>query len=164
MKIKIEKLVLSCGAIGEKLERSMKLLKVISGMTPVKVKSKKRIPSLEVRPGLEVGCKVTIRGEKIAPLLKRLLIARNNELREKQVEENHFSFGIHEYIEIDGMEYQRDIGVLGLNVTVDFVRQGKRVERKKIKSGKMPRKQDVKKEEIIKFMQENFNIKIIGEK
>ena len=55
------------------------------------------------------------------------------------------------------MEYQRDIGIRGLNVTVDFIRHGFRVKRKKIKAGKIPKRQYVSKEEIINFMEENFN-------
>ena len=158
--IKIEKVVLSIAGPGEKLERGVKLLKLITGMQPIKIASTKRIPSLGVRPGLEIGCKITLRKEKIAPTLKRLLHAINNEFKDSSVKENHFSFGIKEYIEIQGIEYQRDIGIMGLNVTVDFVRPGKRIIRKKIKAGKIPRRQDVKKEEIIEYIKKNFNVKI----
>jgi large subunit ribosomal protein L5 len=159
-RIRIEKVVLSAGGVGDKLEKSVKLLKVISGLNPIKMKSKKRIPSLGVRPGLEVGCKVTIRKVKIAPLLKRLLRAVNNELKESQIEKNHFSFGIPEYIEIPDMEYQRDVGILGLNVTVDFVRSGKRVGIRKIKRGGIPRRQDVGIEEIKEYMKNYFDVNI----
>lgn len=159
--IKIDKLVLSAGGTADKLEKSVRLLKIISGMQPVKIKSKKRIPSLNVRPGLEVGCKVTLRREKIAPLLKRLLQTINNEIKEKQIENNCFSFGIPEYIEIPGAEYQRDIGILGFNITVSFSRMGKRVSERKIKRGKIPKKQEVGKEEIIEYMGKHYNLKVI---
>jgi len=160
---RIVKIVLSTAGTAEKLERGYKLLKMLSGMTPIKVKSKKRIPSLGVRPGLETGCKVTIR-KNIFPLLKRLLQAIDNEIKEKSIKENHFSFGIHEYIEIPGTEYSREIGVLGLNVTVDFERRGKRIERKKIKMGKTPKKQEVTGEEIIDYMKKNFETKFKSKK
>lgn len=159
--IRIAKLVLSNAGTGEKLERGFKLLKILSGMTPLRIKSKKRIPSLGVRPGLETGCKVTIRKDKIVPLLKRLLQAVDNEIKEKSIKSNHFSFGIDEYIEIPGTEYQRDIGILGLNVTVDFERKGTRVMKRKIKRGKAPRKQQVTTEEICEYMEKNFQTKII---
>jgi len=159
--IKIDKIVLSAGGTADKLEKSVKLLKIISGMQPVKIKSKKRIPSLNVRPGLEVGCKVTLRREKIAPLLKRLLQTINNEIKEKQIENNHFSFGIPEYIEIPGAEYQRDIGILGFNITVSFSRNGKRVSKRKIKRGKIPKRQEVSKEEIADYMNKHYDLKVI---
>ena len=75
--------------------------------------------------------------------------------------ENNFSFGIEEYIEIPGIEYQRDIGIRGLDVTVVFKRDGRRVRLKKIKRGKIPARQKISKEEIIKFMEENFQTKFI---
>ena len=44
-KIKIEKIVLSIGATGENLEKAVKLLNILSGQKPAKMKTKKRIPS-----------------------------------------------------------------------------------------------------------------------
>ena len=154
--IKIEKVVLSIGGTGENLEKGFKLLGILSdGRKPSKMKSKKRIPTLGVRPGLEVGAVVTIR-KNPQEILKKMLIAIDNNLKKKQISENNFSFGIKEYIEIPGTEYQRDIGIMGLDVTVVFKRNGRRVKLKKIKQGKVSKKQIISKEEIIKFMEENF--------
>jgi len=159
--IKIEKVLISCGATGDNLEKARKLLELISGMKAQIIASTKRIPDFSVRPGLEVGTRVTMRGKKTIDILNKLLAAKNNTLKTKQISDNHFSFGIHEYIEIPGIEYQREIGIRGLNVTVDFIRPGVRVKRKKIKSGKLPKKQRVTKEEIIKYMEEVFKTNFI---
>ncbi|MEJ2267892.1 MAG: 50S ribosomal protein L5 [Nanoarchaeota archaeon] len=157
-KIKIEKVVLSVGGTAEYLEKGFKLLEMISGQKPAKMRSRKRIPSLGVRPKLEVGAVVTLRKD-VEKFLKRMLAAVENKLKKKQVSENTFSFGIKEYIEIPDMEYQRDLGILGFDVTVVFLRAGKRTRLKKWKKGKMPQKQKVTKQEIIKFMEENFGTK-----
>ena len=154
-KIKIEKVVLSIGGTAEQLEKGVKLLKILTERNPSKMKSHKRIPAFGVRPNLEVGAVVTIRKDLIN-VLKRMLTAVENKLRKKQISENNFSFGIKEYIEIPGMEYQRDIGVIGLDVTVVFKRAGRRVQLRKIKRGKIPSRQKISREEIIKFMEENF--------
>lgn len=158
--IKIEKVVLSAGGKAEKAEKEAKLLQIITGKKAVVVKAKRRVPAFDVRPGLEIGSKVTIRKDT-EPLLKRLLAAVNNKLDKKKIETNHFSFGIEEYIEIPGVEYQRELGVLGLNVSVVFSRKGKRVGLRKIKQGKVSKKQDVSKEEIINFMKQNYNLEVI---
>lgn len=158
--IKIEKIVLSIGATSENLEKGVKLLKILSNLKPKRVKTNKRIASLDVRPGLEVGAVVTVR-KNLDELLKRLLSVDENTLRKKQISPNTFSFGIKEYIEIPGIEYQRDIGIIGLDVTVTFSRSGKRVELKKIKRGKIPKRHKISKEEIIKFMEQNFNVRFI---
>ncbi|MBI4116695.1 50S ribosomal protein L5 [Candidatus Pacearchaeota archaeon] len=154
-KIKIEKVVLSVGATGEALEKGVKLLKLLTGGKPAKMKSAKRIPSLGVRPKLEVGAVVTIR-KGAEELLKRMLVAIDNTLRTRQISENNFSFGLKEYIEIPGIEYQRDIGIMGFDATVVFKRAGRRVRIRKIGAGKIPKRQTITKQEIIKFMEDNF--------
>jgi len=157
--IKIEKVLLSGGATAENLVKEKRLIEIISGKKAKVSVSSKRIPTLGVRPGLEVGTFVTIRGKKAFDMLKRLLGAVDNTIKGRQVSKNHFSFGIKEYIEIPGMEYQRDVGIRGLNATVDFSRAGLRVKRRKIKASRVPAKQHISKEEIIKFMEENFKTK-----
>jgi large subunit ribosomal protein L5 len=159
--IYIEKVVMSCGATGDDLTKSKKLLELIAVNKAQIVTSSKRIPDFGVRPGLEVGTRVTLRGQKAVDLLKRLLGSIDNKLKKKQVSDNHFSFGIEEYIEIPGMEYQREIGIRGLNVSIVFARAGLRVKLKKIKTGKFPKKQYVSKEDIIKFMEDSFKTNFV---
>ena len=153
--IEIEKIVLGVGGTGDYLEKGYKLLENLTGKKPKRSKSRKRIPSLGVRPGLEIGCSVTLR-KNYEELLKKLLISIDNTLKKKQISENNFSFGIKEYIEIPGVDYDREIGIMGFDVTVVFKRAGRRVGLKKIKRGKIPKRQVIKKEEIIKFMEDNF--------
>ncbi len=159
-KIKIEKVVLSIGATADQLEKGVKLLKYLTERKASKMISRKRIPSLGVRPGLEIGAVVTIR-KNPEEILKKMLDAENNQLRKKQISENNFSFGVKEYIEIPGVEYQRDIGIMGLDVTVVFKRTGRRVKLKKIKRGRIPKRQIITKEEIIKFMEDKFETEFI---
>jgi ribosomal protein L5 len=156
----LEKVVLNCGGTAEKLEKSVRLLGLITKRKIKEITSQKRIPSFGVRPGLKTGCMVTIRGPEKEALLKRLFGAVGNKILKKKIEENHFSFGIKEYLEIPDMEYQRDIGILGLDVTAVFKRKGKRVGLKKIKSGKVPVKQNVTPEEIISYLQNKLQINV----
>ncbi len=158
--IKIEKIVLSIGGTGDDLEKGVKLLKILTNRKPAKMKSRKRVPALGVRPGLEIGAVVTIR-KNAEEMLKKMLLANDNILSKKQISENNFSFGIKEYIEIPGAEFQRDIGIKGLDVTVVFKRTGRRVKLKKIKKGKIPKKQKISKDEIIKFMEDNFKVNFV---
>ena len=158
--IKIEKVVLSVGGTADVLEKGFKLLKFLTGKNPAKMKSKKRIPTWGVRPDLEVGAVITLRKD-FTDFLKKLLITIDNTLKTKQISENNFSFGIKEYIEIPGIEYQREIGIIGFDITVVFKRSGRRVALRKIKRGKVSKKQRISKEEIIKFMEDNFQTKFI---
>ena len=159
-KIRIERVVLSIGGTAEELNKGVKLLKFLTGKNPARMKSRKRIPALGVRPGLEIGAVVTLR-KGMEEMLRRVLATNDNTLRKKQVGTNSFSFGVKEYIEIPGIEYQRDIGIRGFDVTVVFKRAGRRVKLRKAKAGKIPHKQHISSEEMIKFMEENFNTRFI---
>lgn len=160
--IEIEKIVLNCGGIDDKFDRSLKLLEYVTKRKPKFIKSKKRIPDFGISPGKKSGCKVTIRDkEEINSILKRLFAAVDNKILKKQISENYFAFGIKEYIEIPGLEYYREIGILGLEVSVVFKRKGKRVKIRKIKRGSLPKKQNVTIEEIINFLNKNFNVEVV---
>ena len=157
--IKIEKVVLSVGGTAEELEKGIKLLEFLTKKKAARRRSRKRIPTLGVRPNLEVGAMVTLR-RNFQELLTRFLATIDNQLKTKQISENNFSFGIKEYIEIPGAEYQREIGIRGLSVTVSFSKPGIRVKRKKIKSGRVPARQQVSPAEIKTYMEENFTTEI----
>ena len=158
--IKLEKVILNIGGVADKLEKGEILLKELSGKKPVRVKATKRIPTWSVRPGLEVGVKVTLRGADALAMVKKLLPAIDNVLKEKQIQDNCFSFGIHEYIEIPGVEYIREVGIMGFEATVVFSRAGKAVEKKKIKRGKAKRL-TVSREEIESYVVDKFGTEIL---
>jgi len=155
-KIFIEKVVLSAGATGDNLTKAGKLLEYLTSKKAQIIESRKRVPDFGVSPGMKVGTRVTLRKKEDLEILKRLLGAVENKLSKKQVAPNHLSFGIKEYIEIPGAEYQREIGIRGLNVTVVFARAGLRVKRKKIKKGDIPKRQHISKQEIIDYMEKNY--------
>lgn len=157
---KLDKVVLNIGGTDDKLEKGVVLLEKLSGRKPVKVKAKKRIPTWSVRPGMDVGCKVTLRGKDAVEILKRCLPAIDNTLRSRQIQDNFISFGIEEYIEIPTMEYLRDVGIMGFEITAVFSRAGKYVEKRKVKRNKAKRNA-VTKQEIINYMESNYGTKIL---
>lgn len=154
----ISKVVLSAGATGQDLVKAKTLLERLTNKQAQVIKSgaNQRIPELGVKPNMELGTRVTLRGKEATNMLKRLLGAIDNILSKKQVASNHFSFGLKEYIDIPDMEYIREIGIRGFNVTVVFERAGVRVKHRKIKRGALPKKQIIPAEEIIEFMEESF--------
>lgn len=159
--IELEKMVLNCGGTEDKLEKSIKLLTLITKRKVDVRISTKRIPTFNISPGKKSGCRVTIRDKnEIITLLKRFFAAVDNKLSRKKIVNNHFSFGIKEYIEIPGLEYNREIGILGFEADVSFKRKGKRVKLKKIKQGKYPKRQEVTKEEIIDFLKKNLKLEV----
>lgn len=156
----LEKVVLNCGGTEEKLERGVKLLALLTGRKIKEITSTKRIPSFGVRPGLKTGCTVTLRGKEKEILLRRLFGANGYKINKKKIQPNHFSFGIKEYLEIPDMDYQREIGIMGLDVTAVFKRRGKRVAFKKIKQGRVPARQNVTIPEIINYLENKLKITV----
>jgi large subunit ribosomal protein L5 len=154
--IKVSKLTINIGAGKNEdvLKKGITLLKKLSPQTPVKTVAKKRIPAWGLRPGLAIGTKVTIR-KNAKELLKRLLVAKNNELLEKNFDtEGNFSFGVPEYIDIEGLEYDPDLKIMGLEVAVTLERPGFRIKNRKIKPSKIGKNHKISKEEAIAFVKE----------
>ncbi|MBN1502029.1 50S ribosomal protein L5 [Candidatus Woesearchaeota archaeon] len=159
--IRIEKVTinLGTGTDQEKLKKAMKLVQNLTGVVPVKTHSKKRIPSWNLRPGLPIGCKTTLRGEKAIGLLKRLLMAKENLLSENSFgEEGNVSFGIPEYIDIPELNYDPEIGIMGLQVCVTLERPGYRVKRRKNSKRKISKSHLITKQESVDFFKENFGV------
>ena len=161
--IRIEKLTLNIGAGKDqnKLENGMKVLKSITGINPVKTFTQKRIPSWGLRPGLPIGCKITLRKEQAIEMMKKLLEARDNILKDGQFDDfGNIAFGIPEYIDIPTVKYDPKIGIMGLEVCITLQRPGFRIKKRRIKKKKIPKRHTIAKEEAIDFMQKNFNVKV----
>jgi len=162
--ISIEKVSLNCGTggPGPMLEKSLKLLSKLSGMKAVSTKTTKRIPTWNVRPGLEIGCRVTTRGKKAEEMLKVLLKGKNDELKESSFDDRgNFGFGIKEYLDIPGIEYDPDIGIIGFEVAVTLQRKGFRIRRRANKKKTIPSAHRIYKNDAIEFMKNKFGVKII---
>lgn len=155
--IKIEKITLNIGC-GTKtpIDTATTILKNVSGGKVVITKTKKR-STFNVPKNKEIGCKITLR-KNTTPFLKRLLEAKENKLRMSNFDRTgNFSFGIREYIDVPGMEYDPKLGVLGFDVCVTLERPGYRVKRKRL-SGKLGKGHLIKKEDAVEFAKEKFGI------
>ena len=75
---KIEKIVVNMGvgdavANSKNLEAAVADLAKITGLKPVETKARKSIASFKVREGHKIGCKVTLRGDKMYNFLDKLI-------------------------------------------------------------------------------------------
>ena len=161
--IRIEKLTLNIGA-GKNtalLDKGLKLLKTISGVDPVKTITQKRIPAWGLRPGLPIGCKVTLRRDAARELLSKLLHAKSFVLKESQFDDNgNVAFGIHEYIDIPSVKYDPEIGIIGLEVCVTLERPGFRIKKRKLQTKRIPSRHRINKNDAIEFMRNQFKVKL----
>lgn len=164
--IRIEKVTLNIGAGKDqtRLEKGIVLLKSIANATPIKTITKKRIQEWGLRPGLPIGCKLTLRKDKAIKMLPRLLEAIDNKLSEKQFDGNgNIAFGIHEYIEIPGVKYDPKIGIMGFEVCITLERPGYRVKRRRLLARKIPTRHRISRQEAMDFMAKHFNTAVEAE-
>lgn len=165
-KIGIGKITLNIGAGKDqnKLEKGTKLLKRITGIEPVKTITQKRIAGWGLRPGLPIGCKITLRGESAKKMIVRLLDSKENKLKLTQFDNaGNISFGIHEYIDIKDVTYDPEIGIMGLEACITLERPGYRIKRRQILKKKISKTHRISREEAIDFMKSNFKIKMENE-
>lgn len=164
--LKIEKLTLNIGAGKDqaKLDKGMKLLKNITGVQPLKNVTQKRIQAWGLRPGLPVGTKITLRGEKARELLDRLLQAKEKKLKATNFdEEGNVAFGIHEYIDVPGIKYDPEIGITGFQACVTLERPGYKLKKRRLRHMPIPKRHRITKQDAIEFMQKEFNLKLAGD-
>lgn len=159
--IRIEKISLSIGVgqAGDTLDKAVTLLESLSGRKAIQTVTQKRIPTWNVRPGLAVGCLVTLRKDKVG-MLKDLLASIKNRLKKSQFSGRTITFGVPEYIEIPGARYNPEIGIIGLQVSVTLERPGYTITKRSVKKSKVGNKSKITTEETINFMKEKYNVEV----
>ena len=162
-KIKIEKVTLNigCGDDKEKIDKAVNLLEYLTEKKPVITKSKKR-STFGVVKGKPIGVMVTLRKVAAVEFLKKAFEGVEKKIKLSQVDDSgNFSFGIKEYIDIPGIRYKHDIGMLGLDVVITLERPGFRIKRRRIQKRKIPRKHIINKEETVNWLKNNFGVEMI---
>ena len=160
-KILLNKVVLNIGVgkSGEPLETASAALGQITEGKPKKCNAKKAQRDWGVRKNEPIGIMITKRGESATTLLKKLLEAKGNQIKEKSFDnEGNVSFGILEHIDIPGVKYDPNIGILGLGVSVSLVRPGFSIRVRSKHKARIGKTHKITKQEAIKFMIEEFGV------
>ncbi len=157
--IYVSKVTLNIGCGTDKSpEKAKELLEKLTGRKAVITRTHKRT-TFGVARNRPIGAKVTVR-EGAEDLLKRLLKARGNRLKSSNFDNlGNFSFGIEEYILIDGLKYNPDWGIMGMDVCVTLERPGYRVKRRRL-SSKIGKSHLITKDEAIEFVKSAFGVEV----
>ena len=77
-KIKVSKVTVNMGlkTTGEELEKAYNLIEKITGVKPVRTKASRIARTFGIRPGLNIGVKATLRGQKAIEFLGKLFEAK----------------------------------------------------------------------------------------
>ena len=164
--IKVTKVTLNIGTGKDQvlLEKALKLMKQITGIPPVKTITQKRIAAWGLRPGLPIGCKITLRNKQALDILPRMLAAKEFKLGNDNFDDNgNISFGIKEYIDIKDAKYDPEIGIIGLQCSITLERSGFRIKRRKLLNKSIPNNHRISKKDSMEFMKKQFGVKYASE-
>ena len=127
---KLNKIVVNMG-VGEAkdnaklLESAMKDMEIITGQKPVMTTAKKSIANFKIREGMKIGCKVTLRGDKMYEFLDRLVNLSLPRVRDfRGVNPNAFdgrgnyALGIREQLIFPEIEYDKIDKTRGMDIII----------------------------------------------
>lgn len=161
---RIEKVVvnLNVGKSGEPLEKAVGVLKELTGHTPCKRKAKQTIRDFGIREGESIACIVTLRKQEAIDFLNRILPVIDKKIQRRSFDKNgSFSFGIKEHIEIQGVKYDPDVGIFGMDICVSMTRPGYRVKNRRRRETKIGSKHVLTPEESIIFVKDALGVEIV---
>ena len=128
--LRIEKITLNMGvgeAISDKklLENAAADMAAISGQKPLITKARKSVAGFKIREGYPIGCKVTLRGERMWEFLERLIcisVPRIRDFRGLNAKafdgRGNYSMGVREQIIFPEIDYDKVDRVRGLDITI----------------------------------------------
>ena len=126
----IEKITLNMGvgeALADKkiLDNAVADLEAISGQKPLITKARKSVAGFKVREGYPIGCKVTLRGERMWDFFERLVsiaIPRIRDFRGVSAKSfdgrGNYSMGVREQIIFPEIDYDKVDRVRGMDITI----------------------------------------------
>ena len=162
--LRVEKVTVNIGVgeAGEKLVKAQKVLEMVTGQKSVQTVSKTVNRDLGIRVGMPLGCKVTLRGEAAEAFLVRALSIRENKVYSYSFDkEGNMSFGISDYTDFEGMKYDPEIGIFGMDISVVLRRPGNRVTQRALLRRRIPNSHRVDRAEAIEFMKEKFEVQVV---
>lgn len=127
---KLHKIVLNMGvggaiSQGKLLEGALADLAVISGQKPVITRAKRSLASFKLRTGMAIGCKVTLRGNRMYEFFDRLIALAIPRIRDfrglppRSFDGNgNYSFGITEQLIFPEIDYDSVDSIRGMDITI----------------------------------------------
>lgn len=125
---KIEKVVINMG-LGEAKENSKAIdsavndMTIIAGQKPIVTKAKKSIAAFKLRAGMPIGCKVTLRGEKMYSFVNRLInlaLPRVRDFRGVSAESfdgrGNYTLGVKEQLMFPEIQYDKIDKIRGMDI------------------------------------------------
>jgi large subunit ribosomal protein L5 len=127
---KVTKVTLNMGvgeAINDKkvLEKAVEDLTLIAGQKPLVTTARKSVANFKLRDGMPIGCKVTLRGDRMYEFLQRLLgvaIPRERDFRGLEIKSfdgrGNYTMGVKEHIIFPEIDYDKVDKIRGMDISI----------------------------------------------
>jgi large subunit ribosomal protein L5 len=162
-KISLQKVVLNMGVgkSGDDIEIAKKALHQISGKKSSSRNAKATERDWGVRKGEPIGVAVTVRSNDAKELLKRLLEAKGNKVQGKSFDNfGNYSFGIKEHIDIPGVKYDPQIGILGLDISISLSRPGFNIRVRSKHKARLGKSHKITQKDAQDFLVNEFGVEV----
>jgi large subunit ribosomal protein L5 len=158
---RVEKVVvhMGVGEGGRELANAEEILAEVTGQQPVRTQARRAVGAFDIRKGDPIGAKVTLRGEDARDFLATALPLVD--LRRSQFDETgNFSFGVEEHTAFPSQEYDPQIGIYGLDVTVNLTRPGYRVTKRDHASRSIPASHRLTPADATAYLEANYDVEV----
>ena len=145
--------------VGDEVEKAYDLIEKLTDRQPVRVESSEKAKTFGNRSGLNIAAMVTLRGEDAVEFLEKVQPAIE-ELNSSAFSDGNFGFGISEYIDVPGVDYDADIGMKGFEVNVVLERPGYRVKKRDHKPTHVGEDHKVSNEEAIEYAESELGFEV----
>ena len=163
-KISVAKVVLNMGVgkSGEPVERAKRALQQIAGQQPSPRYARATQRDWGVHKGEPIGVAVTIRKQPAIDLIKRLFAAKGNQIKGSSFDDfGNVSFGIKEHIDIPGVKYDPQVGIVGLDVAISLTRPGFSIRVRSKHKASVGYNHRISSQEAKDFLSREFGIQVV---
>jgi len=163
-KISVAKVVLNMGVgkSGEPIEKAKRALQQIAGQTPSPRNAKATQRDWGVHKGEPIGVAVTVRKQRAIELIKKLIAAKGNQIKSSSFDDfGNVSFGIREHIDIPGVKYDPNIGILGLNISISLARPGFNIRFRSKHKASVGHRHRITAQEAKEFLMREFGVQVV---
>ncbi len=150
------------GEAGDRLGKAERVVEMVTKKKPSRTISRTTSREWNLREGMPIGVRVTLRGTSAEEFLKRAFWVRQGKIPDYSFDDyGNLNFGIADYTDFEGMKYDPEIGIFGMNVTIVIERAGGRVRSRRILRRKIPVHHRLTREEGMAFLTAKFGIEVI---
>jgi large subunit ribosomal protein L5 len=162
--VRVIKVVINSGVgeSGEARTKAERVLQMLTRQKPVATRAHSTNRDFGIREGQEIGAKVTLRGPVAVEFLQRAFEARDRQLDGDSIDRSgNFSFGIADYTDFTGMKYDPQIGIQGMDVSVEIGRAGYRVRNRRLQTRPLPHELRSTRDETRALLTSTFGVTLL---